>query len=69
VGHACVTTGRRSFSMPSFFQDAQLTPHVKQASWSGNQHSSFSDKKYEIHIKNNTYYLQKEKNSIMIVSY
>jgi len=31
VGHACVTTGRRGFSMPTFFEEAQLTPHGKRA--------------------------------------
>jgi len=56
--------------MPSYFaEEAQLTPHGKRASWSGNQHSSFSDTKYNIQIKNKTYYLQKEIISIMIVSY
>jgi len=36
VGHACVTTGRRGFSMPTFFEEAQRTPHGKGASWSAN---------------------------------
>jgi len=31
VGHACVTTGRRGFSMPTFFEEAQRTPHGKRA--------------------------------------
>ncbi len=31
VGHACVKTGRRGFSMPTFFEKAQLTPHGKRA--------------------------------------
>jgi len=37
VGHACVTTGRRGFSMPTFFEEAQLMPHGKRVFSSGNQ--------------------------------
>ncbi|GGI14344.1 hypothetical protein GCM10007380_22470 [Gottfriedia solisilvae] len=32
VGHAFDTTGRRGFSMPTFFEEAQRTPHGKRAS-------------------------------------
>ncbi|MEH6937971.1 hypothetical protein V7056_08935 [Bacillus sp. JJ664] len=31
MGHACVTTGRRGFSMPSFFEEAPFTLYGKRA--------------------------------------
>ena len=41
LGHACVTTGRRGFSLPSFSEEAQRPPHGKRATWSGIKHTSF----------------------------
>jgi len=46
VGHACVTTGRRGFSMPTVSPGGSAPPHGKQADCSGDQRgTNFTNKK------------------------
>ena len=45
------TTGRRGFSMPTFSEEAQRTPHGKRDTWSGNLRILFYKQFYIVKLE------------------